>query len=222
MNGVIINQIVGTLMFFIMFAMCTFAAVMTKDIPWIIASIVLGILSVLFLLNSIKVIKQEKGIKLEKDVNYGVWIGFIIILTLFGTCSCLLVRNIYFRATGEKTTAIVYDVNKTVTYETEYDDEGNSYEKEDEHCDVFVEYEVNNKNYKSKLEAGNCKLSEGDKVTIYYNKDNPNDFVSGNLWILTFASVFTGFGFILYIVQWIKGVKGTKKKNKKKQSKKKK
>ena len=55
MNGVIINQIVGTLMFFIMFAMCTFAAVMTKDISWIIASIVLGILSVLFnYLNRIK------------------------------------------------------------------------------------------------------------------------------------------------------------------------
>lgn len=219
MNGVIINQIVGTLMFFIMFVICTFAAVMTKDIPWIVASVVLGILSVLFLLNSIKVIKQEKGIKLEKDVNYGVWIGFIVILTLFGTCSVLLARNIYFRVTGEKTTAVVYDINRTVTYDTEYDDDGNSYEKEDEHCDVFVEYDVKNKKYKSKLEAGNCKLDKGDKVTIYYNKDNPNDFVSGNLWILTFASIFTGFGFILYVVQWIKG---TKKKKKKKQSKKKK
>lgn len=219
MNGVIINQIVGTLMFFIMFAICTFAAVMTKDIPWIIASVVLGILSILFLLNSIKVIKQEKGIKLEKDVNYGVWIGFIVILTLFGTSSCLLVRNVYFRVTGEKTTAVVYDVNRTVTYDTEYDDEGNSYEKEDEHCDVFVEYEAKNKNYKSRLEAGNCKLREGDKVTIYYNKDNPKDFVSGNLWILTFAFLFTGFGFILYIVQWIKG---TKKNNKKKKTKNKK
>ena len=202
-----------------MFAMCTFAAVMTKDIPWIIASVVLGILSILFLLNSIKIIKQEKGIKLKKDINYGVWIGFIVILTLFGTSSGLLVRNVYFRATGEKTTAFVYDVNRTVTYDTEYDDEGNSYEKEDEHCDVFVEYEVKNKNYKSKLDAGNCKLREGDKVTIYYNKDNPKDFVSGNLWILTFAFLFTGFGFILYIVQWIKG---TKKNNKKKKTKNKK
>ena len=83
MNIVILNQILGTLGFFIAFAVSTFAAVTTKDIVWIIASVIFGVLTLLFTLNSIKVIKQEKGIKIKHNINYTYFICLIIICSFF-------------------------------------------------------------------------------------------------------------------------------------------
>lgn len=183
MKKTIFYQILGPLMIFFILAIFTFMAIGTKDIIMIIASIILGILFILFSLNSIKVIKKEKGKKIKYDINYNLIIGLIIILSMFGVCLTLLIRNVVYRLNGIETTAIVYDIDKEINYKTEYDEDGNSYEKKEEKCDVYIKYYVGNKEYKNKLDVSSCRKSIGDEIKIYYSKDNPSDFVSSSITI---------------------------------------
>lgn len=71
MNGTIFNQILATLMMSFIFVGFTVAAVLSKDIVAIIGSIITGILTILIALNSIQIIKKEKGIKVKKILIMG-------------------------------------------------------------------------------------------------------------------------------------------------------
>lgn len=204
MKRTIMNQILGTLMFFFVFAVFTFMAVGTKDSIAIIGSIILGIITFLFTLNSIKIIKKEKGKKIKYDFNYTAVICLILILTIFGAFFTLLIQNISYRINGVETTAIVYDIDKEISYKTEYDEDGNPYEKKYETCNVYIKYKVENKEYKNKLDVGSCKKSIGDEIKIYYDKDNPNDFVSNSIVLYVLATLFTGGCLIIFIVQLVR------------------
>ncbi len=213
MKIVIVNQILGTLMIFFVFAVVTFMAITTKDIIMIIASVILGVLSLLFALNSIKVIKREKGIKSKFDINYTFFICLIIICSIFGVCLSLLIKNISYRINGVETIATIYKVDRTVNYKTEYDNDGNAYEKKEEKCIVYINYNVNNNEYNNELDVSSCKYDEGDKIKIYYDQDNPNDFVSNSIAILLVATIFVGLVLLILVVKSIKPLKkNTKKK----------
>lgn len=207
MKKVIMNQILGTLMFFFVFSVFTFMAVGTKDTIMIVASVILGVLTLLFALNSIKVIKREKGIKIKHDINYTFFICLIIICSIFGVCLSLLIKNISYKINGVETTATVYEVDKTINYKTEYDDDGTAYEKKEEKCKVYINYNVDNQEYNNKLDVDTCKYDEGDEIKIYYDKDNPNDFVSNSITILLIATIFTGLALLIFIIQSIKSLK---------------
>lgn len=97
MKRVIMNQILGTLMFFFAFFTFTFMVVGTKDTIIIVASVILGVLTLLFVLNSIKVIKQEKEIKIKHNKNYAFFICLIVICSIFGACLSVLIKNISYR-----------------------------------------------------------------------------------------------------------------------------
>lgn len=211
MKIVIMNQILGTLMFFFVFAVLTFMAIETKNTVMIVASVILGILTLLFVLNSIKVIKKEKGIKIKHEINYTFFICLIIICSIFGVCLTLLIKNISYRINGVETVATVYEVDRTINYKTEYDDDGNSYEKKEEKCEVYINYNVDNQEYNNRLDVDTCEYDEGDKIKIYYDKDNPDDFVSNSVTILLIATIFTGLVLIIFIVQSIKSLKKKKK-----------
>ena len=211
MKIVIMNQILGTLMFFFVFAVLTFMAIETKNTVMIVASVIVGILTLLFVLNSIKVIKKEKGIKIKHEINYTFFICLIIICSIFGVCLTLLIKNISYRINGVETVATVYEVDRTINYKTEYDDDGNSYEKKEEKCEVYINYNVDNQEYNNRLDVDTCEYDEGDKIKIYYDKDNPDDFVSNSVTILLIATIFTGLVLIIFIVQSIKSLKKKKK-----------
>ncbi|MGN1000588.1 MAG: DUF3592 domain-containing protein [Bacilli bacterium] len=204
MKQVIFNQILGTLIISFIFVGFTFFAIVTKEIIVIIISIVLGILTLLFALNSIKVIKKVKGIKVKYDFNYGVIIGFIAILLIFVVCLYYLIDEVYFRINAGETTSIVYDIDKETKYKTEYDDDGNSYIKKEEKCDVYIKYSVENKEYNSKLDNNSCKYSIGDDIKIYYDKDDPSYFTTSSIALLIIVTLFSGIVLIIYLVQWIK------------------
>lgn len=207
MKRVVINQILGTFLFFFIFAAFTFIAVQSKDKIIIVVSIILGILTLLFVLNSIKVIQQEKGIKIKHDINYSFFICLIMICGIFGTFLSLLVKNFSYRINGIEVIATVYEVDRTVSYKTEYDDDGNEYEKKEEKCKVYINYNVDNNKYNNKLDVDTCKYDEGDEIKIYYNKDNPNDFVSSSISILLIATIFTGVVLLIFVTQSIKSLK---------------
>ena len=139
-------------------------------------------------------------------------ICLISILSMFVTFLSLLINNIFYRINGIETTATVYDINKEVSYKTRYDENGNSYKEEKTRCDVYIKYNVENIEYKSELDASSCKYSNGDKVKIYYDKNNPSKFVSNSITTLILATLFAGSGLAIFIVGLIKASNRKKRK----------
>ena len=67
-----------------------------------------------------------------------------------------IIENFYSIKSAQK---ISFEPSSDTFMSDEY-----SYEVKKEHCDVFVKYVVDEKEYKAKLEAGDCKYSVGDSV----------------------------------------------------------
>lgn len=70
--------------------------------------------------------------------------------------------------------------------------------------DVVVEFIVKGQRYSGKLNYYFSSMDEGDTLTIYYNPDNPNDFmgensVTGLIILIIFGGVFAliGLGFVI-------------------------
>lgn len=166
-------------------------------------------------LNSIKVIKQEKGVKLKRNINY----NFGVILSVFGIFlyifSSMLIQNIFYRINGVETVAKVYSVKQNISYKTKYDNEGNSYEEKIKNCDNYVTYYVDEKRYNSKLNSKVCKYRVNDKVKIYYDKNNPKKIESNSVIILVLVNILIWSLFIIFIYQFLKSKKKVKRKNKK-------
>lgn len=229
MNGVIWTQIVAQLMLTFVFGGIVVAGVVTKEVVWIIASIVSILLWILFFLNMIRVIKEELGHKDTSKVNYTYFICLIIGSVFFGVSLYANMESIEFRKNAKETTGIVYDIDRSVRYKTEYDEDGNSYEKEEETCVNYVQYEVDGKTYKDKLSLVSCNYDIGDEVEIYYDVNNPAIMEEkSNKYFLLFAFVLSTIFMCFIIVaglremfSTVKSMKKTIKKKNKKSTKKK-
>ena len=57
--------------------------------------------------------------------------------------------------------------------------------------------------YKTKINVG-CKYSIGDKVKIYYNKDDPSELFMDSIVLLSVGTLISGIVLIIYIVKWVK------------------
>ena len=99
--------------------------------------------------------------------------------------------------------AIIYDMNKEIKYVTEYDKDGNSYEKKKAVCESYIKYNAENEEYKTKINVG-CKYFIGDKVKIYYNKDDPSELFIDTIVLLGVGTLISGIVLIIYIVKWVK------------------
>lgn len=225
MNGVIWTQIIAQLMLTFVFGGIVIAGVVTKEVALIIASVVSILLWILFFLNMIRVIKEELGHKDTSKVNYTYFICLIIGSVFFGGSLYANIESIEFRKNAKETTGIIYDIEKSVEYKTEYDEDGNSYEKKEETCLNYVQYEVDGKTYKDKLSLVSCNYDIGDEVGIYYDVDNPAIMEEkNNKYFLLFAFVLSTIFMSVIVVVGLKEmfstVKSMKKILKKKKNKK--
>lgn len=214
MNRVILNQILGTAGFAFLFILFLIPAIVLKDVVFIFVSIFLGVLTFFFTLNSIKVIKLEKGKKLKKDVNYNIFVLLAVLLFFFVFSLFLLVKNVYYRINGVKTNAIVYDVEENIEYNKEYDEEGNLSETERKKCVLYANYYVDNIKYEAKVNDSSCDRFVGDKVQIYYNDDNPDEYVSGSIFIYICFFALSFFSNVICVSQIIKSFPKDRKKTK--------
>ena len=225
MNGVIWTQIIAQLILTFVFGGIVIAGVVTKEAAWIIASIVSILLWILFFLNMIRVIKEELGHKDTSKVNYTYFICLIIGSVFFGVSLYGNIESMEFRKNAKETSGTIYDIEKSVLYKTEYDEDGNSYEKKEETCINYVQYEVDGKTYKDKLSLVSCNYEIGDEVGIYYDVDNPAIMEEkNNKYFLIFAfflsTIFMCFIVVAGLKEMFSTVKSMKKTLKKKKSKK--
>ena len=225
MNGVIWTQIIAQLILTFVFGGIVIAGVVTKEVVWIIASIVSILLWILFFLNMIRVIKEELGHKDTSKVNYTYFICLIIGSVFFGVSLYGNIESMEFRKNAKETSGTIYDIEKSVLYKTEYDEDGNSYEKKEETCINYVQYEVDGKTYKDKLSLVSCNYEIGDEVGIYYDVDNPAIIEEkNNKYFLIFAfflsTIFMCFIVVAGLKEMFSTVKSMKKTLKKKKSKK--
>lgn len=191
--------LIGLPLFAIIYGIVVYFALKTEyTIPILIG---FGVLVMMILMISDSIERRIKGNpgEIKNDINFPYFVGLTLIVTLF-TCFLLItINSIHYKINGIETYATVYDIDKKIEYKTEYDEDGNAYEKKEEHCDIYIKYNVDGKEYDTTLDISSCKKKIGQKVKIYYDKDDPSKYASDSGPILIFATAFVGFGLGLFL-----------------------
>ena len=123
----------------------------------------------------------------ENKLEYLVWIIFASIGTIFVIAG--LVAFGYITNYKNKV-----DTVGTITEISNY----HSDNKNDGDYEVYVSYNVNGKEYESKLNSYSSSFYEGKEIDIYYGKDNPNKIGVKALDLLFL--IFPGVGLIFLII----------------------
>lgn len=222
-KGVISTQILAMSMLSIFLILFIIVAIVTKETTWIIVATIYTVEYILMLLHEIEIIKEAAGYKVKKHPIYMFLFILILILTVFCVSISVLFNNISIKENSKTTEAIVYKIDKETEYKTEYDEDGNSYEEIKETCTNYITYTVNNKKYTNTLSEKTCRYSKNDKVTIYYNKDNPDEFVdNGDILAPILGIVLSIFVLTAFLINAYKSMKVEKSSKSTKKSKNKK
>jgi len=132
-----------------------------------------------------------------KKVKFGmIWLGaiFLFIGILFALIGAILIyKNNEFKKTAVGGEATIVDIYKSV------DSDG------DTSHTVMVEYSVDGKKYKGTLDYYTAGMGVGDNVKIFYDPNNPNDFIGdgSNIGMLIFVilgSVFATIGTVFIVI----------------------
>lgn len=213
------NQIFAMVLVGILLVAVITAAIVTKKVSMYVAATIFTIEYILMLLHEINLIKEAAGHKVKKNPIYMWLFIFILIMTLIGAFTMLVIKDIKIKSNSIETQATIYKIDKKIEYKTEYDEEGNSYENRVEKCDNYITYNIDNKKYYTKLSTTNCKYEPKDKITIYYNKDNPNEIVEeGMIFFKLLGLVIALIGLFAFFYSSFKSKKGTTKRKKQKKA----
>ena len=193
MKRVIVYSILGFLICALLFAL-----VSTNDLLVRLGLAAVLVVPFLILLNEIDIYRQEKG-KAPSNVPFIPILVVYVVTAFFAVSLYLLGSNIYDRMNSQKTTSVVSKVDRRIETVTHEDEDGYEYETDEEICDVYVRYEVNGKQYNQKYgSSSDCKHKIGDKIDIYYRKDNPDKIHSDSeLYLYIGITLFTGFVFAI-------------------------
>lgn len=139
-----------------------FAAVAAKEFTLIIATILLAVLTVMMLLQIIQDHKKEKGVMLKHRIPWGTIVILYVTGIMFILITATLVINVNNRIHSKSTTATISAIKA-------------SSDSDDEVCSAYVQYRVDGETYSAKYEESTsmCDRKAGEKVKIYYRKDDP-------------------------------------------------
>lgn len=117
---------------------------------------------------------------MKKAANVSLILGivfFIVGFVFLGAGTLMLVHENEFKKTAVETSATITDIQS-------YSDTNG-----DIQYDVYIAFDVDGKRYSGRLNAYSSSMDVGEAVSIYYDPDNPNEFMYGS------ATV----GFIIFI-----------------------
>ncbi len=118
----------------------------------------------------------------------GIIFTFVGII-LFSAGCVVMAKHISDKQNYDKTQANITEVNHTYN-------------------DAFIEYTIDGITYEGKLDEYNSKMQVGDPVWIYYDSEDPYEFISdSNIFEIIFISVggfFTVIGVVFLIICYIK------------------
>ena len=173
------------------------AAIITKDVFWVMVAVIYGAFCVLILLNEIKIMKKESGQKVKSKINYTAIIVYLAIASIFIVLCYALYQNQKMIKNSVKTEATVYNI------EIKYD-EDNAHNLKNKRCFVYYNYNVGETEYKAVKES--CKYAIGDECTIFYNKANPTKISQNRILVLLLGILLSLIVLIIYLFQELKPV----------------
>lgn len=185
----------------VLFIAFGYIALTKKDPIYIFVAIMLGIEVILVTLQTIDIMKRKKGIKPKRDINYAAFIIFNFIILLFGVCLIGFIKSVARIPNSKKTDATIYDIEEKIVETEERNEDGYLETKYEKKCDLYIEYNVNNIEYKAVLTSKNCKYSAGEEMTIRYDKDDPNTVIEDSPILLLVATIFAGTIAVVFVVK---------------------
>ena len=140
-----------------------------------------------------------------KDILLGIIFSVVGIVII---CAGLFFRSLTneFEENSEATTATIIRIDE-------------DYHGDSKDHKVYVEFEVDGIRYSGKLDLYHSGMKEGDDVTVYYNKSDPNDFRSNfatgpiTIGLIAFGGVFAIIGITYIAIEIKKNKEANKIKN---------
>lgn len=119
--------------------------------------------------------------KTNKIENF-IWISFLVIGLIFLIVGIIICINTFDYTDKIETTGVITEIT--------------SYRNRDGDTihNVYVKYEINGKQYESKLNSYSSNFYEGKEIKIYYEKDNIGNIGVKSLDLMSL--MFPGFGII--------------------------
>lgn len=162
---------------------------------------ILGIIISLFLL--IDIIQEIRIIKHPSIKRNHMFIRTIIAICLISLSVAFIIKvtdNTIFLISNKSTDATITNVNY---YRDEVRYSIDDYPKRTDKytCSTQITYTINNEQYSNYLDTNQCLFKENNKVTIYYNKDNPTEIRSIPVILLPIIlSIISIIGTIVFFI----------------------
>ena len=162
---------------------------------------ILGIIISLFLL--IDIIQEIRIIKHPSIKRNHMFIRTIIAICLISLSVAFIIKvidNTIFLISNKSTDATITNVNY---YRDEVRYSIDDYPKRTDKytCTTQITYTINNEQYSNYLDTNQCLFKENNKVTIYYNKDNPTEIRSIPVILLPIIlSIISIIGTIVFFI----------------------
>ena len=162
---------------------------------------ILGIIISLFLL--IDIIQEIRIIKHPSIKRNHMFIRTIIAICLISLSVAFIIKvtdNSIFLISNKSTDATITNVNY---YRDEVRYSIDDYPKRTDKytCSTQITYTINNEQYSNYLDTNQCLFKENNKVTIYYNKDNPTEIRSIPVILLPIIlSIISIIGTIVFFI----------------------
>lgn len=197
---ILINRILllGISLFFTIYGFLFLDKTNITQILLLIISTIISIFLIIDIIQEIRIIKHPSAKRNHVFIRTIIAICLIVLSVTF---LIKVVDNTIYQISNQSIEAIITNVEYHAYEKQDYI--GDEYQRRayKTTCTTKIAYTINNKEYNNYLDTNQCIYKEKNKVTIYYNKNNPKEIRSIPVILLPlFLSILSILVTIIYII----------------------
>lgn len=197
---ILINRILllGISLFFTIYGFLFLDKTNITQILLLIISTIISIFLIIDIIQEIRIIKHPSAKRNHMFIRTIIAICLIVLSVTF---LIKVVDNTIYQISNQSIEAIITNVEYHAYEKQDYI--GDEYQRKTYKttCTTKIAYTINNIEYNNYLDTDQCIFKEKNKVTIYYNKNNPKEIRSIPVILLPlFLSILSILVTIIYII----------------------
>lgn len=197
---ILINRILllGISLFFTIYGFLFLDKTNITQILLLIISTIISIFLIIDIIQEIRIIKHPSAKRNHVFIRTIIAICLIVLSVTF---LIKVVDNTIYQISNQSIEAIITNVEYHAYEKQDYIGDEYQRKRYKTTCTTKIAYTINNQEYNNYLDTDQCIFKEKNKVTIYYNKNNPKEIRSIPVILLPlFLSILSILVTIIYII----------------------